>query len=46
MKKIFFYVIVLFCLALVSYKAFFYLDRQSEQEQVLLNKAVTRLNDV
>jgi hypothetical protein len=45
MKKIFFYVIVLSCLALVSYKAFFYLDRQSEQEQVLLNKAVTRLND-
>jgi hypothetical protein len=46
MKKILFYVIVLFCLALVAYKAFFYFDRQSEQKEVFLNKAVTRLNDV
>ncbi len=44
MKKLILYAAVLFVLALVSYKLFFYFDRKSEQEAILKNKTVTRLS--
>lgn len=44
MKKLLFYLVMLFLLGLLSYKAFFYLDRQSEQAEIVENEAVTRLS--
>ncbi len=45
MKKLIFYSAMLFILAVVVYKLFFYFDRKSEQEAILKNEAVTRLSD-
>ena len=44
MKKIFFYLVMLFLLAFITYKAFFYIDRKSEQAEIVKNEAVTRLS--
>jgi len=44
MKKILFYLVMLFLLAFVNYKAFFYFDRRSEQAAIVKNEAVTRLS--
>lgn len=44
MKKILFYLVMLFLLAFISYKAFFYFDRKSEQAEIAKNEAVTRLS--
>lgn len=44
MKKFILYTAVLFLLAIIAYKLFFYFDRKSEQEAILKNKAVTRLS--
>ena len=45
MKKILFYLVMLFLLAFITYKAFFYFDRKSEQEAIVKNEAITRLSD-
>ncbi|MCY1480880.1 hypothetical protein D3C87_73110 [compost metagenome] len=45
MKKLIFYSAMLFILAVVAYKLFFYFDRKSEQEAILKNEAVTRLSN-
>ncbi|AXG74199.1 hypothetical protein DVK85_08085 [Flavobacterium arcticum] len=44
MKKLFFILILLFCLLAGSYKLFFYFDHQSEVRGQTKNKTVTRLN--
>lgn len=44
MKKILFYLVMLFLLALIIYKGFFYFDRKSEQAEIVKNEAVTRLS--
>lgn len=44
MKKFILYTAVLFVLAIIAYKLFFYFDRKSEEEAILKNKAVTRLS--
>lgn len=44
MKKILFYLVMLFLLGFISYKAFFYFDRKSEQAEIAKNEAVTRLS--
>lgn len=44
MKKLILYTAVLFLLAIIAYKLFFYFDRKSEQEAIQKNKAVTRLS--
>jgi len=44
MKKILFYSAMLFLLALIIYKGFFYFDRKSEQAEIVKNEAVTRLS--
>ena len=44
MKKILFYLVMLFLLGFISYKAFFYFDKKSEQAEIVKNEAVTRLS--
>ncbi|WP_296142322.1 YiiX/YebB-like N1pC/P60 family cysteine hydrolase [uncultured Flavobacterium sp.] len=44
MKKILFYLVMLFLLGFISYKAFFYFDKKSEQAEIVKNQAVTRLS--
>ncbi|RRJ89368.1 YiiX/YebB-like N1pC/P60 family cysteine hydrolase [Flavobacterium macacae] len=44
MKKILFYLVMLFLLAFISYKAFFYFDRKSEQTEIIKNRKITRLS--
>lgn len=44
MKKILFYLVMLFLLGYVLYKAFFYFDRKLEQEEIVKNEAITRLS--
>lgn len=46
MKKLFLFLVVLFCFMLTGYKVFFYLDHQSEQKEIIQNKAVSRLSDL
>lgn len=45
MKKFIFYLAMLFLLALLAYKLFFYFDKKSEQKAILKNEAVTRLSN-
>ncbi|MEL1243600.1 YiiX/YebB-like N1pC/P60 family cysteine hydrolase [Flavobacterium sp. DGU11] len=42
-KRLFLSMVVLFCFMLMSYKAFFYFDHQSEQKEIVKNHDVTRL---
>jgi hypothetical protein len=44
MKKIIFYLVMLFLLIVIIYKAFFYFDRKSEQVAIVQNEAITRLS--
>lgn len=44
MKKTLFYSAMLFLLAIIIYKGFFYFDRKSEQAEIVKNEAVTRLS--
>ncbi len=45
MKRLFFILILLFCLLIVAYKLFFYFDHQSEIREQSRHKTVTRLNE-
>lgn len=44
MKKILFFLVMLFLLGFIFYKGFFYFDRKSEQTAIVKNEAVTRLS--
>lgn len=44
MKKIFLYLVVFFLFLLLSYKAFFYFDHESEQKELVKNEDITRLS--
>lgn len=46
MKKFILYLVMLFLLGLLVYKAFFYFDRKSEQAAIKKNEAITRLSPV
>lgn len=44
MKKFLFYLVMLFLLAFIGYKAFFYFDKRSEEAEIVKNQAITRLS--
>jgi len=46
MKKKLFILVVFFCLAAICYKAFFYLDHESEKKAIVQYSSVTRLSQL